>query len=164
MATMVRESKAISNVLNRLIELDLESVSAYDTAIDHIDDLDDKACFESFKGDLERQVHDLQAIVTEAGDKPTLAADYKRHLKNAKVILAALIGDRLVLLALKVIERDVVNSYEKALDHEDLPSHVRETLHRFKEEARRHVADLEKRLDNFDASETKTFTPPPSVR
>lgn len=163
--TMVGESKVVGAHLNKLIELGLDAVSAYDAAIDHIDDLDDKACFEGFRGVHERQVHDLQSLVSELGEEPIEKAQgLKRHLKNLKVILASLIGDRLVLLAMKSVEHENVTAYDKVLGRTDLPPHVRELLHRFREHEHGHVEDLERRLDEFDMTEKETFTPPPSVR
>ncbi|HVH43707.1 MAG TPA: DUF2383 domain-containing protein [Labilithrix sp.] len=155
MATMVGKQKDIGDLLNALIELDLDAVEAYDAAIDRIDDLDDKARLGEFRSDHERHVRELQPLVVELGEKPAEGPDIKRVLTKGKVVLASLIGDRLILLAMKTNEDDTNVAYDRAVARDDIPAHIHEVLLRNRDDERRHRAYMEKRLADFDTVDTE---------
>ncbi len=158
MATMVGKQKDIADLLNALIELDFDAVDAYEVAIDRIDDDGDKATFASFRDDHERHTRELQPFVTELGEKPAEKADIKSVLTKGKVVLASLIGDKAILVAMKTNEDDTNTAYDRAVSRDDVPSHIKEVLMRNREDERRHRAYIEQRLATFDKTEERAPT------
>lgn len=151
MATMVGKQKDVANLLNSLIELDLDAVVAYEAAIDRLDDEGDKAQLTEFMHDHERHVRELQPLVTELGEEPARKPDIKRVLTKGKVVLAAIIGDRLILLAMKTNEDDTNLAYERAVSRDDVPVHMREVLVRNRDDERRHREYIEQRLADYES-------------
>jgi uncharacterized protein (TIGR02284 family) len=150
MATMVGKQKDVAALLNALIELDLDAVEAYEAAIDRLDDDSDKASFRAFKADHQRHVTELQPLVQELGEKPADKADVKQILTKGKVVMAGLIGDRLILLAMKTNEDDTNTAYDRAVSRDDVPSHMRAVLMRNRDDERRHRAYIERRLEAYE--------------
>ncbi len=150
MATMVGTQKDVATLLNGLIELDLDAVEAYRVAVDRIDDEADKAQLTEFMADHQRHAVDLQALVAELGSEPVRKPDIKRVLTKGKVLLAAIAGDRAILLAMKTNEDDTNDAYDRALGRDDLSVHVRNVLDKNREDERRHRAFIEQRLDEIE--------------
>ncbi|MBX3212590.1 MAG: DUF2383 domain-containing protein [Labilithrix sp.] len=155
MATMVGTQKDLAHLLNSLIALDYDAIDAYEAAIDRIDDDGDKAQLEEFKGDHERHVCTLHPLVVELGGKPVEKADIKRVLTKGKVVLASLVGDRMILLAMKMNENDTNLAYDRAVQRTDLPAHVREVLVKNRDDERRHLAYILGRLEDYEIGEEK---------
>ena len=160
MAKMVGKQKDVAGLLNSLIEVDLDAIAAYEVAIERLDDDADQAQLGEFKGDHERHVRELQPLVTELGATPVEKADIKRVLIKGKVVLAAIVGDRLILVAMKTNEDDTNLAYDQALGRDDLPAHVRELLLRNRDDERRHLAYIEKRLAQYELTEPGEVEPP----
>ena len=55
-------------------------------------------------------------------------------------------------------EVDANEAYDRAIDRSDLPSHIRDVLLRNRDDDRRHLEYLEKRIAEHKAKETKTKT------
>lgn len=162
MATMVGTQKDIASVLNALIELDLDAVEAYEAAIERLDDTDDKARLSTFMGDHERHVRELQTLVEGMGETPATKPDIKHVLTKGKVVLGSLIGDRLILLAMRMNEDDTNTAYDRACNREDLPSHVRTVLEQNRDDERRHREYIQRRLDAHDNKEVPSSRAPES--
>lgn len=162
MATMVGTQKELTSLLNALIELDLDAIEAYESAISRLDDLAAKEHFSLFKGDHERHVQDLRPLVAELGETPASEPDIKRVLTQGKVVLAALVGDKLILRAMKTNEVDTNTAYDRAVARDDLPEHVREVLLRNRDDERRHLAYIEKRIAEYEAEEGGAKSKPQS--
>jgi uncharacterized protein (TIGR02284 family) len=152
MGTMAGKQKDIADLLNSLIEVDLDAVEAYEVAIDRLDDEGDKAQFAELKEDHERHVRELQPLVAELGEEPATKPDIKQVLTKGKVVLASTAGDRLILLAMKTNEDDTSFAYDRAVSRDDLPSHVREVLLTNRDDERRHLAYLEKRIAEYEGA------------
>ncbi len=161
MATMVGTQKEIADLLNALIELDLDAVEAYEAAIERLQDPADKVRLGEFKQDHQRHVSELQPIVSEFGEKPAAVPDFKRVLTKGKVVLGSLLGDRAILVAMKTNEDDTNTAYDRAVDRDDLPTHISGVLMRNRADERRHRAYIEKRLEEYEATEKSAA---PSVR
>jgi uncharacterized protein (TIGR02284 family) len=151
MATMGGTQKDLAGLLNGLIELDLDAVTAYEAAIDRLDDEGDEAQLGAFRADHERHVHELQPLVSELGEEPAHKGDLKQILTKGKVVLAGLIGEHAVLRAMKANEDDTNMAYDRAVSRDDLPAHVREILLRDRDDERRHRDYIEGRLADLDA-------------
>ena len=160
MAKMVGKQKDIAGLLNALIHVDLDAIEADGVAIERLEDDADQAQLGEFRSDHERHVRELQPLVTELGAEPVTKADFKRVLTKGKVVLAALVGDRLILTAMKTNAYDTNLAYDQALGRDDLPAHVRELLLRNRDDERRHLAYIEKRLAQYELTEPGEAEPP----
>jgi uncharacterized protein (TIGR02284 family) len=163
MTTLVGRQKNVVDALDSLIELGLDALEAYEVAVERVEDLDDKDTLRAFRDDHERQVRELQSLVSELGGIPATAPDFKRVLTKGKVALGSLIGDRLVLLALKSNEEDMLVAYGRMIAHVDVPAEGRELLQRSLDDERRHRAYLERRLLEFGANDVETSETAPST-
>ncbi len=160
MAKLVGMQKDIASLLNSLIHVDLDAIEADGVAVDRLDDDADQAQLGAFKDEHERHVRELQPLVTELGAVPATKADFKRVLTKGKVVLASLVGDRAILTAMKTNADDTNRAYDQALGRDDLPAHVREVLLRNRDDERRHLAYIEKRLAQYELTEPGEAEPP----
>lgn len=164
MATMVGKQKDIAALLNALIELDLDAVEAYEAAIERLDDDDDRANYRLFMGDHQRHVREIQPLVVELGETPADKPDIKQVLTKGKVVMAGLIGDRLIHLAMKTNEDDTNTAYERAVSRDDVASHIRDVLVRNRDDERRHRDYIERRLAAYDEKDKSRDEARPSER
>jgi len=79
-STRVKEAVAVDRnrlvtELNNLIQLDIDAIRAYQEAIDSSQDATVRGKLESFKGDHERHVADLSAVVEQLGGTPAQTRD-----------------------------------------------------------------------------------------
>ncbi len=123
-AEMTKNPQVLARQLNSLIELDYDAVEAYQAAIDQLSEPTDQAKLRQFKGDHERYITDLGPLVLELGGAPAQKADIKKVLAKGKVVLAGIVGDRAVLVAMKSNEETSTKTDRKASGEEWLPSHV----------------------------------------
>lgn len=153
MAKLVGKEKDIADLLGALIHVDLDAIEAHEAAIDRLDDDADQAQLGEFRDDHDRHVRELQPLVTELGAQPPTKADFKRVLTKGRVVLASLVGDHAILTAMKTNEDDTNLAYDRALERDDLPAHVREVLLRSRDDERRHRAYIDRRLAQYELTE-----------
>ena len=146
MATMVGKQKDLVSLLNQLLELEYDALEAYQAAIDRLDDATFKTSFESFRGDHQRHVNELDGALRSFGETPPTGGDVKKVLAKGKVLIGALIGDRAVLMAMKTNEDDTNTAYERVVKRDDVPSHLRVIFERALADERRHRAWIEQQL------------------
>jgi uncharacterized protein (TIGR02284 family) len=138
MATLVGTELTLMGLLNDLIELDYDAIEAYKAAIGRVDNLGDRSQLASFLEDHRQHVEDLSALVRDMGGEPAEGADIKQVLTKGKVVIGGLLGDRMVLEAMKTNETDTNTAYERAVARADLPAHVRKVLEKNLADERRH--------------------------
>ena len=146
MATMKDTETTVVDLLNSLIELDFDAIEAYKAAVDRVEVLSDRSQLAVFLQDHQRHVVNLTVLVRQLGGEPKEHGDIKQVLTKGKVVLGGLVGDKLVLEAMKTNEDDTNKAYERALEHPGLPSQVAITLEQNLGDERRHRAWIEKRL------------------
>lgn len=134
--------------LNDLIHLELDAIEAYDAAIGRVAVLDYRRHLLEFKGDHERHVRELSALVTAAGGEPATKADIKRFLTTGKVVIGDLTGDIGVLKAMTSNEKVTNAKYDEALESPLFASSpaVRAVLSRNRDDERRHKAWIDMAL------------------
>jgi uncharacterized protein (TIGR02284 family) len=146
MAEMTKNADQIVKHLNSLIGLDYDAVEAYEAAIARLSNPMEKEKLRAFMGDHQRHIVELTPLVVEQGGTPADRADIKKVLAKGKVVLAGLVGDRLVLEAMKSNEETSTRTYRKASSEPGLPAHVRALLERNLQDEQRHLAWIEERL------------------
>jgi uncharacterized protein (TIGR02284 family) len=145
MGEMTNAAKTVS-LLNDLITLDYDAVSAYEAAIDRLTDGTDKTQLARFMEDHRRHITDLTPLVLEHGGKPVMQADFKEILTKGKVVIGGLMGDKVILEAMKSNEETTNKKYENATREAGIAARVRTVLERNLNDERRHRAWIEQRL------------------
>lgn len=146
MATTIGTERGVIDTLNNLIHLDFDAITAYQAAIDRLDDAECKTQLIGFKDDHERHTRELAALVRNLGGEPAMQSDAKAMLTKGKVVLRGLTGDSGILKAMKSNEDETNEAYEQALTRDDLTAEMRELLQRNLSDERRHRAWIEERL------------------
>jgi uncharacterized protein (TIGR02284 family) len=155
MATMVGMEKQLDRLLNALIELDYDAIEAYRAAITRLQGSEDRQQLATFMADHERHTRELAPLVSALGKEPAKGADVLQWLTKGKVIIASLVGDKAILMAMKTNEDDTNVAYERAIARTDLPSDVRVVIERNLSDERRHRAYIEARLGLTRAAEAR---------
>jgi uncharacterized protein (TIGR02284 family) len=146
MGTTTGGEDTLADLLNELIELDYDAIEAYRAAVARVEDLRDRARLAGFLDDHLRHVRDLSALVRDLGAEPAGCGDLRQILAKGKVVIGGLLGDRLVLEAMKANEADTTAAYERAAARE-LPPPARALVDRHLAEERRHHDWIVDRLD-----------------
>ena len=154
MTIMNDETSSVVDLLNSLIELEYDALEAYKAAITRVDVFGDRSQLARFMQDHQRHIDDLTALVQAHGAEPAKEGDFKQILTKGKVVLSGLVGDKLVLGAMKTNEDDTNTAYEQALNHPGLTVEVRQVLEQNLADERRHRAWIERRLCEAEGAVT----------
>lgn len=117
MTTLVGTQSHFIDALHALIELDYDSIEAYEAAINRIESEEYKTQLQNFKEDHERHVQQLSGLLTIHNDKTVVGPDSKKWLTQGKVILGSLIGDKAILKAMLTNEEDTNLAYSRTINH-----------------------------------------------
>jgi uncharacterized protein (TIGR02284 family) len=140
MATLVGMQISPVSLIRNLIELDYDAIEAYEAAIERLEDPAFRAQFRAFCDDHRKHVAELNPILERLGGIRVVQGDIKRVLTKGKVLIASLIGDRSILLAMKTNEKDTNTAYERAAAHDGLDAQTIAVLYRNLGDERRHRA------------------------
>jgi uncharacterized protein (TIGR02284 family) len=146
MVTLVGTETDFVEMLCNLIQLDLDAMEAYDSAMARVEKAEYREQLEAFKGDHVRHSEELSKIVAELGGKPSTGPGTKQNITTGGAVLADMVGDKRILQALKSNEDDTNKAYERAVEmSRDQPS-AQPVLRAGLEDERRHRAWLEEKL------------------
>jgi hypothetical protein len=145
MARMLREVIAL---LNRLIQLDYDSIEAHKSAILRLSDPGDLAQLAAFVVEHRRHVDELAFIVRNLGGEPASHGDLRQVIAKGKVVLGGLSGglrgglegDHAVLEAMRGNEAESASHYEAAASQPGIPVDILAVLERSCADERRHKA------------------------
>ena len=138
MATTVGTESTLEDLLSDLIELDYDAATAYQAAIDRLDDAQCRTTLSRFKQDHLRHTRDLGQILNAMGKTPPTEGDAKSLLTKGKVVLGGLMGDKAILEAMKTNEDDTNTAYERAVKHRNASSEIQAVLDRALDDERHH--------------------------
>jgi rubrerythrin len=137
-----------SALLQKLIELDYDAVEAYNAAIQRVETLDCKETLRTFRDDHLRHIAELGSVLRQSGVPVPQGANAKSLLTKGKVVIAGLVGERAVLLAMKTNEEDTNTAYERAVNHDNVAPNAKELLRSGLADERRHRAWLIHRIES----------------
>lgn len=146
MVTMVGTETDLVETLCNLVQLDLDAMEAYDLAVARVENAEYRDQLEAFKGDHIRHSEELSNVVTELGGKPSTGPGTKQNMTTGGAVLADMVGDKLILEALKANEDDTNKAYERAVQMSGDRKSADEVLRRGLEDERRHRAWLEEKI------------------
>jgi uncharacterized protein (TIGR02284 family) len=144
MARMLREVIAL---LNRLIQVDYDSIEACKSAIARLAEPSDRAQLGAFVADHRRHVDELAFIVRNLGGEPASHGDLRQVYARGKVVLGGLTGDKAVLEAMRSNEAEATAHYEAAASQPGIPVDILAVLERSCADERRHQAWFALRLE-----------------
>lgn len=98
--------------LNDLLQLDHDAVSAYEIAIDRLDDREHALHIESFRRDHQRHIRELNDLILAMGGVPTNEPHASAPLKEAIQKIAASSGDKGLLTAFRANEFQISTQYD----------------------------------------------------
>lgn len=146
MATLVGTETDLNSLLEDLIQLDFDAVEAYQAAIDRLEDAECKQKLGDFMADHVRHTENLGTFLRESGREPPQKGDMKKMLTKGKVVIAGLMGDKAILMAMKTNEDDTNNAYDRAVKNENAPARIKDVLRANLADERRHRAWIEERI------------------
>jgi rubrerythrin len=146
MTTLVGFQRSPGALLQQLIELDYDAVEAYSAAIERVESPATKETLATFREDHQRHIAELTSVLRNNNVSVPHGPDVKRILTQGKVVVAGLVGERTVLLAMKTNEEDTNTAYERAVAHDGVAPNVRELLRSALADERRHRAWIIQRL------------------
>jgi uncharacterized protein (TIGR02284 family) len=139
--------KEVVALLNRLIQLEHDSVEACKAAMDRVAASDDRAQLGWMLSEHRRHADELAFVVRNLGGEPASHGDLRQVLTKGKVVLGAFSGERAVLDAVRSNEADAVAAYADAVSQPGIPVDVTSVIERQLADERRHHAWLCARLD-----------------
>ena len=135
----VLDQKKIIEELNEVLQIDVDAIGAYQSAINAIAEPSIKLKLEEFKSDHERHVTDLRAIVQRSGGKPDDKPDLRGALRKGMTALAGLIGAEAVLRAMLSNERVTNDIYARHVQ-KSFPPDILDVLRRNYGDEQRHYS------------------------
>ncbi|MDB6090714.1 MAG: uncharacterized protein JWN85_3498 [Gammaproteobacteria bacterium] len=146
MVTHVGTEADLDELVEDLIKLDLAAIEAYDSAIERLSNAEYKGRLQEFRADHQEHTRVLGAWMRQQGRNPPDGAGGKQLLTSGKVVLAALLGDKRILQAMKTNEEDTNTAYERAVEHADVDDDLRGVFAKNLADERRHRAWIESQL------------------
>jgi hypothetical protein len=125
-------------LLNDLLQLDHDAVSAYGIALWELDSAELRTQLESHLRDHERHIEELGTHIERLDGMKVPVPHLTGAFKMAVQAAAAGGSDRAVLLAFKANEMQVRDKYARAASRQELPPDILATLRRAAEDERRH--------------------------
>jgi len=140
--------------LNDLLHLEHDAQLTYATAIKQIENEAYRRSLEEFKGDHDRHLTELTALIRVHGGMPMeFPHPESAPAKLATQAAGGLGGDRATLLAFKANERLSRDKYRRASGRGDFPGDVGEFLRRAAADEARHYSWALETLDELGAGE-----------
>jgi uncharacterized protein (TIGR02284 family) len=144
---MALTNEQILDELNDLIRFDYDAIGAYDEAIAGISEPTIRDQITNFRGDHERHVTDLSAIVRRMGGTPPEHPGARGLIRKTLTKVAGLVGTEAVLRAMKNNE-EVLNRQYKNRSRLAFPNDILQLVQRNFSDEQRHLAWIEQAIQN----------------
>jgi uncharacterized protein (TIGR02284 family) len=139
---MTMTTDKIIEECNELIRMDRDAIGAYQEAIEKIEHPDMAQQLERFKGDHQRHVNELTAIVGRLSGTPAKKPDLKGAARKTMTKIAGLLGVEPVLMAMRSNEKALNETYERH-SKMDFPADILDVIRRNYQDEQRHLAWVE---------------------
>jgi uncharacterized protein (TIGR02284 family) len=138
-------TKEIIEECNDLIRFDHDAIGAYDEAIENITEIAIKEQLMRFRGDHERHVLDLSAVVRRLGGTPPEHPGVRGVIRKTMTRVAGLIGTEMTLRAMRSNEEMLNKQYAERLK-KAFPADILDLVRRNYGDEQRHLAWVEQAL------------------
>ncbi len=142
---MALTTEKIIEELCELIRYDYDAIGAYTAAIDDIKELAVRGPLTEFRGDHERHVSNLSAIVRQLGGEPPDKPDMKGVIRKTMTKVAGLGGTEYTLKAMRSNEEVLNKTYAHHLSF-DFPADIKAVIEQNYDDEKRHLAWVEQAL------------------
>lgn len=139
MDTQIFTPARIVEELNEVLQIDIDAVGAYQTAIDAIHESEIKRQLLQFKSDHERHITDLNEIIKRSGGDPETRPDFRGFVRKSFTRVAGLVGTEATLRAMLSNEKLTNDVYGRHV-RMGFPPDVLELLQRNFGDEQRHFA------------------------
>lgn len=147
MVTMVGMQGSFLNAIKDLIELEYDTVEAYEAALNRIESDEYKDKLQEFLNDHRRHIKELSDLLGSHGeDAPTGPSMGKQWLTKGKVVLGGMVGDKTILSAMSSNEIDTNKAYERIVSFSDKWDDAKEIIDRAYSDEKRHKAWLDNEI------------------
>ncbi len=147
--------QGVAELLGAVMAVDFDAIEAYHAALERFDDTSYRTAMSMFRQDHERHVQELGLKLRDLGVDPPDGPDVKMILTKGKVVIAGLLGDRAILLAMRSNEDDTNSAYERAAARSDLSVDLADLFARGLSDERRHRGWCEQQLAELEALEAE---------
>ena len=138
-------TKDVIEECNDLIRFDHDAIGAYDEAIDGCNEMIIKEPLLRFRGDHERHVLDLSAVVRRLGGDPPERPGFRGIVRKTMTRVAGLGGTEMILKAMRSNEEVLNKQYNERLQ-KDFPTDILEIIRRNLADEQRHLAWVQQAL------------------
>lgn len=146
MTTMIGTETGPSKVVEQLSACEYDVVEAYRTAIVRLGERAETAMLSSFEQEHREQIRNLDDLTKGMGGSKRRAGHWYRLFTRSRIVVAGLVGDLPVLAAITHNELNLLNAYERAVDHKKMPQRVLAVLQQHRNGSRRRYEWLVARL------------------
>jgi hypothetical protein len=145
MVTLVGVRGNFVDALKELVELEFDTVEAYEVAIDRLKDPEYKITLGQFRDDHKRHISELTSLLIKHDVQPPLGHSMGKHwVTIGKVVIANLNGgDKAILLAIKVNKIDTNTTYARMKERPDAWNDARDIIECGLQDEQRHQKWLE---------------------
>ena len=144
MVTLVGTQDNFEDALKALVELDYDTIEAYEAALNRVGAENLKTKLTEFKTDHQRHIGKISTILRNHSiEPPTGPSMGKQWITKGKVVIANLLGDKALLTAMRSNEIDTNAAYERMHVRNDLWPETIPVLNAGLEDEKRHKAWLE---------------------
>lgn len=140
MVTLVGTQKSFADAIRNLIELDYDSIEAYEAAINRLSSEEYKQKLRGFKADHESHVKAFSELLRKHNEEVPSGPSAKQWLTKGKVVLAELMGDSTILLAMRTNEDDTNTAYQQMQNRDDKWEDAQDLIAKGLEDEKRHKA------------------------
>jgi uncharacterized protein (TIGR02284 family) len=140
------KSEEVIKELQHLVHSDIDTVNAYKTVLDEIDEPEIYNSITLFQEDHIRHIKNLSTVIAQLGGKvPEFKVDLLGLLMQGLTSMRSITGVKGALAAMKSNEEHTMHAYQKALSM-DLPLDLRQLLIKNYEEVKRHYQYIQQTL------------------
>lgn len=146
MTTFVGMETAFADALKHLVELNYDTVEAYEASISRLQNPKFKENLLHFLSDHKDHIEELSDLLKKHGQEPPTGPDKtKQWIAKGKVVLANIAGDKAILEAMYSNEIDTCNAYERMTKRVDKWDDANDILQKGWEIEQKHKKWLEER-------------------
>lgn len=157
--TNVLSHDKIIEELNEVLQIDLDAVGAYQTAINAVREPEIKQQLESFRADHERHIQDLQAVIRKSGGQPRQKPDLAGAVRKGFTAVAGLVGTESVLRAMLSNEKKTNDVYAHHVQM-GFPQDIVDLLRKNFGDEQRHYSWIESALQQRLWEQTGAYPTP----
>jgi rubrerythrin len=138
MVTYAGKQTDLTEGIQAIIELEYDASESYISAISRLENTSYQSTLEEFLKDHQRHIKELTEYLHRQGHTAPSGPSFKSFISQTKVIIANMVGDRAILMAMRSNEDDTNLAYERMTAREDLTLDLRSLVVASLKDERRH--------------------------